>query len=128
MASNDPKDTRPDPMLQTTMMVKPGWRPPGTKFKSLEQFYPYYLGEHSNRTCRRLHFVGTTLGLLTAIGAVATQTWWLLAVAFVIGYAFAWVGHFYFEHNKPATFKYPWLSYRGDWKMWWQILTGKIAW
>lgn len=132
MASHDTKDPkgqdRPDPMMQTTMMVRPGWRPPGTKYKTLEEFYPFYLGEHSNRTCRRLHFVGTSLGLLTVVAAIVTQKWWLLAVALVIGYGFAWVGHFFFEHNKPATFKHPWLSYRGDWKMWWQMLTGKIAW
>ena len=97
------------------------------EYRTLDEFYPYYLGEHSNRTCRRLHFVGTSLGLLCAIGAVLTLNPWLLLLALVIGYGCAWVGHFYFEHNKPATFKYPWLSYRGDWRMWWQILTGKIA-
>ena len=99
-----------------------------TDFRNLEEFYPYYLKEHSNRTCRRLHFVGTSIGLGLFLIAVTTQTWWLLLAALVVGYGFAWVGHFYFEHNKPATFKYPWLSYKGDWKMWWQILTGKIAW
>ena len=101
---------------------------PTTDYRTLDEFYPYYLGEHSNRTCRRLHFIGTSLGLALVIYAVATQTWWLVAVAFIQGYAFAWVGHFYFEHNKPATFKYPWLSYLGDWRMWWQMLRGKIAW
>jgi hypothetical protein len=128
MATNQPEE-RPDPMM-TTMVVKPGWRPPGleVKYKTLEQFYPYYLGEHSNRACRRLHFIGTSLALLLTATALATQTWWLLAVAFVQGYAWAWVGHFFFEHNKPATFKYPWLSFRGDWKMWWQMLTGKLSW
>jgi hypothetical protein len=120
-------EEKPDPMM-TTMVVKPGWRPPGVNYKTLDQFYPYYLGEHSNRVCRRLHFIGTSLALLLTAAAIATQTWWLLAVAFVQGYAWAWVGHFFFEHNKPATFKYPWLSFRGDWKMWWQMLTGKIAW
>lgn len=97
------------------------------QYRTLEEFYPYYLGEHSNRTCRRLHFVGTTLGLLCFVYALASRNFWFIPLAFVIGYGFAWVGHFYFEHNRPATFKYPWLSYRGDWKMWWQILTGKIA-
>jgi hypothetical protein len=124
----DPKrEPRPDPMM-STMVVKPGWRPPGHKYKTLKEFYPFYLGEHSNRTCRRLHFVGTSLGLLLFVTALVTQVWWLIAAALVTGYGFAWVGHFYFEHNKPATFKHPWLSYLGDWKMWWQMLTGKIAW
>ena len=96
------------------------------EYRSLEQFYPYYLGEHANRTCRRLHFIGSSLGIAILVWALATQTWTLIAVAFIQGYAWAWVGHFFFEHNKPATFKYPWLSFQGDWKMWWQILTGKI--
>ena len=96
-------------------------------YKTLAEFYPYYLQEHSNRTCRRLHFIGSTLGIVLAVSAVLTATWWLLAVALVQGYAWAWVGHFFFEHNKPATFKWPWLSFKGDWKMWWQMLTGKIA-
>ena len=95
-------------------------------FNSMAEFYSFYLSEHSNRTCRRLHFVGSTLGLALVALAVATQTWWLIAVGFVQGYAFAWVGHFVFEHNKPASFKYPWMSYKGDWMMWWDILTGKI--
>ena len=98
-----------------------------TDYKTLADFYPYYLQEHSNRTCRRLHFIGSTLGIALSATAVVTGTWWLLAVALVQGYAWAWVGHYFFEHNKPATFKWPWLSFKGDWKMWWQMLTGKIA-
>ncbi len=97
------------------------------RYERFSDFYPYYLGEHANRTCRRLHFVGSTLALVLTVLAVFTQQWWLLAVAVIEGYAFAWVGHFFFEHNKPASFKQPWFSYRGDWKMWWQTLTGKIA-
>ncbi|HEY0974531.1 MAG TPA: DUF962 domain-containing protein [Solimonas sp.] len=96
-------------------------------YQTFDEFYPYYLEEHSNRTCRRLHFIGSTIGIGLAAYAIVTQTWWLLALAFIQGYAWAWVGHFYFEHNKPATFKYPWMSFMGDWKMWWQMLTGKIA-
>lgn len=97
-------------------------------YKTLDEFYPYYLREHSNRTCRRLHFVGTSVGLILLLVGVTTQTWWLLVVGLVQGYAWAWVGHFFFEHNKPATFKYPWLSFKGDWRMWWEMLNGKIAW
>ncbi|MDD3764365.1 MAG: DUF962 domain-containing protein [Nevskiales bacterium] len=96
-------------------------------FKTFAEFYPYYLQEHSDRTCRRLHFVGSSLALLIIAYAVFSQQWWLCLVALVQGYAFAWVGHFFFEHNRPATFKYPWLSFKGDWKMWWQMLTGRIA-
>jgi hypothetical protein len=90
------------------------------------EFYPFYLSEHSNRTNRRLHFIGTTIALMLLITAIVTQIWWLVAAAFVIGYAFAWAGHYFFEHNKPATFVYPWLSFLSDWYMWREILTGKI--
>lgn len=96
------------------------------EFDSFDEFYEYYLTEHSNRTNRRLHFAGTSLGLLIAIWGVVSLQLWLILVAFVIGYAFAWVGHFFFEKNKPATFTYPWQSYKGDWRMWWETLTGKI--
>lgn len=125
--SVSPKKSEKD-LMTTTMVVQQGWRPDGYEYKTFAEFYPYYLKEHSNRTCRRLHFIGTTLGLVLVILAVATKMWWLVAVAFIQGYAWAWVGHFVFEHNKPATFKYPWKSYLGDWKMWGQMLTGKIAW
>lgn len=96
------------------------------QYASFSEFYPFYLGEHANLTCRRLHFVGSTIALVLLVTAVITQQWSLIAIALVQGYAFAWVGHFGFEHNKPATFQYPLLSFRGDWLMWWHILTGKI--
>src|SRR5262249_54292708 len=65
-----------------------------TKYATFADFYPFYLSEHANRTCRRLHFVGTSLGFVWFATAIATQNaWWLLA-GFVCGYAFAWVGHF----------------------------------
>ena len=98
----------------------------GTKYSSFADFYPFYLSEHANRTCRRLHFVGTSLGLICFATALATQNgWWLLA-GLVCGYAFAWVGHFFFEHNRPATFTYPFYSFLGDWAMWKDMLSGRI--
>src|SRR5689334_5664351 len=113
---------KPDPMM-TTMVVKPGWRPPGHNYKTLKEIYPFYLDEHSNRTCPRLHFVAQALAIVLLSASMVFKMWWLIPVARVQGYAYAWVGHFYSEHNKPATFKYPLLSFRGDWKMWWQMLT-----
>ncbi|HEY2145760.1 MAG TPA: DUF962 domain-containing protein, partial [Steroidobacteraceae bacterium] len=74
------------------------------QYRRFADFYPFYLSEHANRTSRRLHFAGTSAALALIIGALVTQKWWLLAVALIQGYAFAWVGHFFFEHNKPATF------------------------
>lgn len=96
------------------------------RFRTFADFYPFYLGEHANRTSRRLHFVGTSVAFALLVASLATQLWWLVAVALIQGYAFAWAGHFFFEHNKPATFKYPRFSFMGDWRLWWEILTGKV--
>jgi hypothetical protein len=96
-------------------------------FRTFGEFYPFYLGEHANRTCRRLHFAGTSIAVVLLVAAVVTRSGWLVAVAFVQGYAFAWIGHFFFEHNKPATFKYPLFSLMGDWRLWWDILSRKVA-
>lgn len=97
------------------------------RYRTFADFYPYYLSEHANRTSRRLHFTGTSIAVLLLAGALATGLWWLAGVALVQGYAFAWVGHFFFEHNKPATFRYPFFSLMGDWRLWWEMLTGRIV-
>lgn len=95
-------------------------------FNSFSEFYPYYLEEHSDVTCRRLHFVGSLLVLIVALWSLATgKLWWLLALP-VIGYGFAWVGHFKFEKNRPATFKNPLYSLMGDWVMFRDMLIGRI--
>ncbi|SJZ53871.1 DUF962 domain-containing protein [Novilysobacter spongiicola] len=99
---------------------------PGKRFRTFREFYPFYLSEHGHPVSRRLHFVGTTLVLVLVVAAISTQTWWLLAVALVQAYGFAWIGHFFFEHNRPATFKYPLYSLVGDWRMWWDTLTGRL--
>ena len=96
------------------------------EFKSFTDFYPYYLSEHQNTICKRLHFIGSLLILLIAAYALATQQWVLLWLLPVFGYGFAWVGHFFFEHNRPATFKHPLYSLLGDWVMFKDILFGKI--
>lgn len=97
-------------------------------YGSFREFYPYYLAEHSDRTCRRLHFIGSALVLTMLVYILLSGKWALLITLPVIGYGFAWVGHFVFEKNKPATFKYPLYSLMGDWVMFRDILTGKIEW
>lgn len=98
-----------------------------SRYSSFAEFYPYYLSEHSNRTCRRLHFAGSALvlGVLLAVLSGALGPLWLLSLP-LIGYGFAWIGHFVFERNKPATFTYPLYSLMGDWVMFRDILIGKI--
>jgi hypothetical protein len=95
-------------------------------FQSFAEFYPFYLSQHRNRTCRRLHVVGLALGLSTALVALTSRTWALLPVALLVGYAFGWIGHFFFEHNRPATFGHPLYSFLGDFAMAKDIVTGKM--
>ncbi len=98
------------------------------RYDSFAEFYPFYLAEHANRTSRRLHFAGTTLFVLQWLLAVPLGLPWLWLTGPMTGYAFAWVGHFFFEHNRPATFKYPLYSLIGDFAMARDILSGRIRW
>jgi hypothetical protein len=98
------------------------------RYRTFSEFYPYYLTQHADRRCRRAHFLGTS----SAIAALAQyidsmNPWWLL-LAVASGYGGAWIGHFFFEHNRPATFDQPLYSFRADWVMYWQMLTGKLSW
>ena len=95
-------------------------------FKTFAEFYPYYLGEHRNRSCRRLHFVGTSLALVCLVMLASTGRPQYLVYALLCGYGFAWTGHALFEKNKPATFKFPVYSFIGDWAMYRDILMGRI--
>jgi hypothetical protein len=94
-------------------------------FRSFSEFYPFYLTEHSNAMNRLLHFVGTSSVLVLLLVLFITGQWLLLPLMIVVGYGFAWFGHFVFEKNKPATFRYPIYSFLSDWVMWFEILTGK---
>ncbi len=97
------------------------------QFRSFAEFYPYYLGEHSNPTCRRLHFVGTSLVIALLAYTIGSGNWLLLLALPVFGYGFAWVGHFFFEKNRPATFTHPLYSLFGDFVMFRDILLGRIS-
>ena len=96
------------------------------EFNSFSEFYPFYLEEHSDNLNRRLHFTGTLLVIIFLIYTIVTQKWIILILLPVFGYGFAWLGHFFFEKNKPATFKYPLYSLMGDWVMFKDILIGKV--
>jgi hypothetical protein len=95
-------------------------------YGGFSDFYPFYLSQHANRTCRRLHFAGTTIGFATILHALSTLNFWWLAAGLVAGYLFAWIGHFFFEKNRPATFSHPLYSFAGDWVMWKDMLLGRI--
>jgi len=98
------------------------------RFASFHDFYPFYLREHSSRVSRRLHVIGSLLALMLALAALVTQVWVLLWGVPVAGYAFAWIGHFVFEKNSPATFRHPLYSLRGDFTMLRDVLTGRLRW
>ena len=96
------------------------------RYQSFNEFYPFYLSQHQHPVCRQLHFIGSALILLVLAYTLYNQQFmWLLSLP-IIGYGFAWIGHFVFEKNRPATFTYPLWSLMGDWKMFWQILTRQI--
>jgi hypothetical protein len=97
----------------------------GRRYASFAEFYPFYIREHANPTCRRIHVIGSGLVLVAlALAIVTLNPWWLLAMP-LIGYGFAWVGHFFFEKNRPATFRYPLWSLMGDWRMFFETVTGR---
>jgi hypothetical protein len=98
------------------------------EFATFRDFYPFYLSEHANRTSRRLHVIGTSLALLLFVSALVNGIWWLLPLSLMPGYALAWIGHFFFEHNRPATFKHPLYSFRGDFVMLRDVRSGRIRW
>lgn len=96
-----------------------------TRIQSFNEFYPFYLTEHQHTTSRLLHVIGTSLFFALAFTALVTGQLNLLWLCPVMGYGFAWIGHFFFEKNKPATFQYPLWSLASDFKLYFQILTGK---
>ena len=95
------------------------------RYTSLKEFFPFYLREHQNPTSRILHFTGTGLiGLWIALAVISRNPTWLWMVP-IGGYGFAWVGHAFFERNKPATFRYPLYSLASDFILFWRLLTGR---
>jgi len=98
-----------------------------SRYTSFREFYPFYLSEHADRNCRRMHFAGSSLVLLVvAVAFVARDARWLW-LAPLFGYGFAWIGHFAFEKNRPATFRHPLYSLAGDWVMYADILRRRVT-
>lgn len=100
--------------------------PKDAGFRSLAEFYPYYLNEHRHPVSRVLHYTGTWGSLVFLAASFVTGEPWWLAASVVSGYAFAWVGHFRFERNLPATFRHPFYSLASDFRMWWELNLGKL--
>jgi len=92
---------------------------------SFQRFYPFYLGQHANRTNRRLHLIGTSCVLGFLLAALVRLSLKPLLVAPLVGYGPAWIGHFIFERNRPATFRHPLFSLMGDFKLWTEVVSGR---
>ena len=100
--------------------------PKDSGFRSFADFYHFYLSEHRHPVSRVLHYIGTWGAVLCLVALIVSgEAEWLLG-ALVSGYALAWLGHFGFEHNRPATFRYPFYSLAGDFRMWWELTLGKL--
>jgi len=99
----------------------------GERYRTFRDFYPFYMTEHANPVSRRLHVIGTGL-VIAALVAGATLNAWFFAAAPVIGYGFAWVGHYVFEKNRPATFQYPLFSLMGDFRLFFETVTLRRRW
>lgn len=96
------------------------------RYRSFASFYPFYLSQHRHPVCRRLHYVGTTLVILTVVYAVSAGHWRALWLAPVFGYGFAWAGHFFYERNRPATFQYPFYSLVADFRLFFDRLRNRV--
>lgn len=96
------------------------------EYSTFKSFYPFYLSQHSNPISRKLHYLGTSLVIALLIAVVIMGQWQGLVVLPVLGYLFAWVGHFFFEKNRPATFTYPLYSLMADFRMLFEALTGRL--
>ena len=95
-------------------------------YNSFAEFWPHYVSEHSRPGTRLLHLIGTTVAIALVVYLIAIGKWWLFPLALIPGYGAAWIGHFFVEKNKPATFQHPLWSFMGDYKMIWMMLTGRI--
>lgn len=95
-------------------------------FQSFQEFWPYYLAEHSRPATRTLHAAGTIASLVLLVALISAHKWTWLPLALVVGYGAAWIGHFFIEHNRPATFQHPLWSFMGDYKMLALMLTGRL--
>ena len=97
------------------------------KFHSYDEFFTFYLQQHSDPRNRILHAIGTTLGIAVVVAAFTSGHPWYALLFFPIGYGFAWTGHFVLEKNKPATFGHPFWSFISDFRMLGLMFTGRLA-
>lgn len=95
--------------------------------RTYKEFWPFYLREHSLRICRAWHYLGTTIAIVSILALIGTGNLWFLLLTPIGAYGCAWTGHFIFEKNRPATFKYPWWSLISDFRMYFLWLSGGLG-
>ncbi len=93
--------------------------------RSFSDFWPHYVRAHSKPRTRILHGIGSTLAVGAVALALASSPWWLL-LAPLVGYGFAWYGHFFVEGNRPATFGHPFYSLAADYRMLFLMMSGRM--
>ncbi|HUR61912.1 MAG TPA: DUF962 domain-containing protein [Candidatus Thermoplasmatota archaeon] len=96
------------------------------KYRTLQEFWPFYLSQHRRPLTQALHVAGSAAAIVFLGLAVAFRSWWFVLAALVAGYGLAWIGHFFVEHNRPATFTYPVKSFLSDWRLLWVVVTGRL--
>ncbi len=96
------------------------------RFSSYEDFFTYYLQQHSDPKNRLLHACGTGIGIAILMGAIMIGRYWLALLWVPVAYGFAWAGHFLIERNEPATWNHPWWSFISDFHMVWLMVSGRL--
>jgi hypothetical protein len=96
------------------------------RFSTFEEFYPFYLSQHQHPICRKLHVLGTLVSVAAILYCLIVRTYAWIPPALLLPYPFGWFGHFVFEKNRPASFRWPLYSMRGDLRMTWQYLLGQL--
>lgn len=95
-------------------------------YRNFDEFWPFYVREHSKPLTRTLHFIGTaSIAPLLFAGLLVSPP--LLLLIPISAYGFAWFSHFAIQKNRPATFKHPIWSLIGDFKMFAYMLTGRMS-
>ncbi len=97
------------------------------QFESFEEFYPFYLSQHTHPINRLLHVVGTAFTISYTLKFLFTGRWYFIPIAFLIGHALGRAGHFFIEKNKTADVEYTLYNFMADWRMFYDVIRRRIS-